>query len=133
MNESAEFLIAGTHGSASVKSNSTIAGTDPFTIEAAGKSARSWSAPALWRFGNRRGMDGRQNFVLNRIALGESGSDYRPSSVAILRRVDSPRRFANQQRKGVILESIHKRRVPAGTRILPPGLAVSALAETMIF
>src|ERR1041385_4146476 len=32
--------------------------------EAAGNSARSWSAPALWRFGSGGGMNGARNFHL---------------------------------------------------------------------
>jgi len=39
------------------------------TTEAAGESARFWTAPVLWRFGNRRGMDGSGSLVLSLIAL----------------------------------------------------------------
>src|ERR1041384_6759985 len=45
-------------------------------------SARFWSAPVLWRFPTR----------------SKAAEDCRPSSVAALRRVDSPRRWREDQR-----------------------------------
>src|ERR1043166_6750040 len=47
-----------------------------------GTSARFWSAPVLWRFPTR----------------SKAAEDCRPSSVAALRRVDSPRRWREDQR-----------------------------------
>src|SRR2546425_7810131 len=60
------------------------------SAEAAGDSARSWTAPVLWRFGGGRGIDARRNFVRGLDThAGKAVEDYR-----------SPRRFANDEAAG---------------------------------
>ncbi len=53
-------------------------------IETGGKSARSWNAPVLWRFGSGRGTDsGRGLATASLRSSGKGPGDYR-----------GPRRFA---------------------------------------
>jgi hypothetical protein len=45
---------------------------------AAGKSARSWSAPVLWRFDHARGMNNGRNLVLSLLTIvGKAVEGYR--------------------------------------------------------
>jgi len=59
-------------------------------------SARFWSAPVLWRFGSEWATGDEQKLIISLITPGGKAVEgYRLSSVAILRRVDSPRRSRN--------------------------------------
>jgi hypothetical protein len=45
---------------------------------AGGKSARSWTAPVLWRFDHARGMNNGRNLVLSLLTFGRKAiEDYR--------------------------------------------------------
>src|SRR5207249_1670901 len=47
---------------------------------ATGNSARSWTAPVLWRFGRGCGMDVRRNFVCGLVKLSDEGGRGLPHS-----------------------------------------------------
>lgn len=47
--------------------------TAPPQLWSQGKSDRSWSAPALWRFGNGRAINGGQDSAGGRSASAERG------------------------------------------------------------
>jgi hypothetical protein len=67
-------------------------------------SARFWSAPVLWRFPTR----------------SKAAEDCRPSSVAALRRVDSPRRWREDQRSLRFMVPMRAPRARKLSMNLPP-------------